>query len=104
MPIATWLVIGAGDEGIAAAENAARSGRRASCWSATSMPAARCSSPSREMERQERLAVLATLSDVRVLTRTTAFAIYDHGVVGAVGEPPTIFPSRPQVPCASVNG
>ena len=79
------VVIGAGDEGIAAAENAARSGRRVILLERDfDAGGAMLLSPSREMERQERLAALATLSDVRVLTRTTAFAIYDHGVVGAV--------------------
>ena len=79
------LVVGAGDDGLAAASAGAKAGRRVILVERDfDAGGALLADPAREMERQERLARLAGESEVRILTRTTAFGIYDHGVVGAV--------------------
>jgi methylglutamate dehydrogenase subunit C len=79
------LVIGAGENGLKQAEAGARSGRRVILLERDFDAGGQLLlDPSREMERQERLAALAMCADMRILLRTTAFGIYDHGVVGAV--------------------
>jgi methylglutamate dehydrogenase subunit C len=79
------LVIGGGETGIARAEEGARSGRRVILLERDFDAGGRLLlDNSREMERQERLAALARGAETRILLRTTAFGIYDHGVVGAV--------------------
>jgi len=82
------LVIGAGAAGLAAAEAAAQGGGRV--WLLEQHPVAGgqllsepVDSPA-EAWRRARLAALAARPNVTLLTRTTAFGLYDGQVVGAL--------------------
>lgn len=79
------LVVGAGIAGLAAARAAAESGARVIVLEQDFMAGGEALlDPALEDWRQAMLASLSQAGECRVLTRTTAFGCYDHGVVGAV--------------------
>ena len=85
------LVIGAGPSGIAAALAAGRAGARVILVDEDAHPGGRLNAERREILgrpgsqwARETIAELAAMPDVRVLTRTTLFGVYDHGQYGAV--------------------
>ncbi|GAU81494.1 sarcosine oxidase subunit alpha family protein [Bosea sp. BIWAKO-01] len=85
------LVIGAGPAGISAALAAGRSGARVILCDEDFRPGGRLLADKREIDARAgsewaaaALAELASLPDVRIMTRTTVFGVYDHGIYGAV--------------------
>ncbi|MGQ3026707.1 MAG: sarcosine oxidase subunit alpha family protein [Ferrovibrionaceae bacterium] len=85
------LVIGAGPAGLAAALAAGRSGARVILADEDFRPGGRLLSDRREIGGrpaaewvEATLAELRSLPEVRILSRTTVFGVYDHGAYGAV--------------------
>jgi len=97
---ADLLVIGAGSAGLAAALAAGRSGARVIVVDEDSLPGGRLNAERDEVDGQPghvwaaaAAAELALLPNVRLLTRTTLFGVYDSHVHGAVEAlAPTIAP------------
>ena len=85
------LVIGAGPAGLAAARLAARAGARVILADEDFLPGGRLNAETFEVDGQPgadwaaaAVAELVTLPNVRVMTRTTIFGAYDHGIYGAL--------------------
>ncbi|EAP75379.1 sarcosine oxidase subunit alpha family protein [Roseovarius nubinhibens] len=85
------LVIGAGPSGLAAALTAARSGARVILADEDFTPGGRLNSETLSVDNMAgadwaRMAVaeLASLPNVRLMTRTTVYGAYDHGTYGAL--------------------
>lgn len=85
------LVIGAGAAGLAAALTAGRAGARVILCDEDFRPGGRLLMESDLLDGEpadiwvgQAMAELDNLPNVRVMTRTTVFGVYDHGVYGAV--------------------
>ena len=85
------LVIGAGPAGLAAALAAGRSGARVILVDEDHRTGGRLLADRREIAGRsgadwatDTLAELASMPEVRILSRTTLFGVYDHGAYGAV--------------------
>lgn len=85
------LVIGGGPAGLSAALAAGRSGARVILCDEDFRLGGRLLAEKREIEGRPAadwlaaaLAELASLSEVRIMPRTTVFGLYDHGMFGAV--------------------
>ena len=85
------LVIGAGPAGLAAALHAGRAGARVILADEDFLVGGRLNSDTREIDgisgttwARSVLAELLTLPDVRVMTRTTVFGVYDGNTFGAL--------------------
>lgn len=85
------LVIGGGPAGLSAALAAGRSGARVVICDEDFCLGGRLLAEKREIDGKpaaewlaSTLAELASLSDVRIMLRTTVFGLYDHGVYGAI--------------------
>ncbi len=85
------LVIGAGSSGLAAALAAGRSGARVIVVDEDAHAGGRLNAERREIDgrsgaqwARDAIAELESIPEVRVLTRTTLFGVYDHGQYGAV--------------------
>lgn len=85
------LVIGAGPAGLSAALTAGRSGARVIICDEDFRLGGRLLAEKREIDGRPAadwlaatLAELASLSEVRIMPRTSVFGLYDHGVYGAV--------------------
>ena len=85
------LVIGAGPSGLAAALAAGRAGARVILVDEDAHPGGRLNAERREIGgrsgsqwARDAIAELEALPEVRVLTRTTLFGVYDHGQYGAI--------------------
>ncbi|NOD88409.1 MULTISPECIES: sarcosine oxidase subunit alpha family protein [unclassified Ruegeria] len=85
------LVIGAGPSGLIAALTAARSGARVILADEDSQMGGRLLADSDRFEGvsnadwvAQTLGELASMDNVRLLTRTTVFGVYDHGIFGAL--------------------
>ena len=85
------LVIGAGPAGLAAALAAGRAGARVLLVDEEQQPGGRLLAERREIDSQSgtqwaraAFAELGAMPEVRILTRTTLFGVYDHGQYGAV--------------------
>lgn len=85
------LVIGAGPAGLAAARLAGRSGARVILADEDFLPGGRLNAETFEVDGQPGaewaaavMDELATLPNVRVMTRTTVYGAYDHSIYGAL--------------------
>ena len=85
------LVIGAGPTGIAAALHAARGGARIIIADEDFLPGGRLNSEAYEVSGKPgsdwaatAMAELAAMDNVRVMTRTTVYGAFDHGIYGAL--------------------
>ena len=85
------LVIGAGPSGLAAALAGARSGARVILADEDFAPGGRLNAETLEIDGMagadwaaEAVAELASMDNVRLMTRTTVYGAYDHGVYGAL--------------------
>ncbi len=85
------LVIGAGPTGLAAALTAARAGLRVIIADEDFTPGGRLNSETHEVSGKpgadwatETVQTLAEMPNVRLMTRTTVYGAYDHGVYGAL--------------------
>jgi methylglutamate dehydrogenase subunit C len=85
------LVIGAGPAGLAAALSAGRSGARVILADEGPLLGGRLLSDDRHIGNQSALdwvrtteAELGSLPHVRIMTRTTIYGVYDHGIYGAL--------------------
>ena len=85
------LVIGAGPAGLAAALEAGRAGARVILADEDFLPGGRLNAETYEVDGQPgtdwavvAMAELATMDNVRVMTRTTVYGAYDHGIYGAL--------------------
>ena len=85
------LIIGAGPAGIAAALAAGRAGARVILADEDFLMGGRLNAETFEVERQsgtdwaaKSVAELSSLANVRLLTRTTVYGAFDHGIYGAV--------------------
>ncbi len=85
------LVIGLGAAGLMAALTAARSGARVIVADEDFLPGGQLNSSSRELDGKPAsafaagiIAELASLPNVRLMTRTTVFGVYDSGTYGAL--------------------
>ncbi|MEO0371772.1 MAG: sarcosine oxidase subunit alpha family protein [Pseudomonadota bacterium] len=85
------LVIGAGPSGLMAALSAARSGARVILADEDFLPGGRLNSEVHEVGGEagstwaaKTVAELASMDNVRVMTRTTVYGAYDHGIYGAL--------------------
>jgi sarcosine oxidase subunit alpha len=85
------LVIGAGPAGLMAALTAARAGARVILADEDFAPGGRLNASAEQIGGQpardwfaQTLAELASLPNARLLTRTTVFGAFDHGIYGAV--------------------
>jgi methylglutamate dehydrogenase subunit C len=85
------LVIGAGPSGLAAALSAGRSGARVILADEGPLLGGRLLSDERHIGHQSALdwvrateAELQSLPNVRIMTRTTIYGVYDHGIYGAL--------------------
>ena len=85
------LIIGAGPTGLAAALEAGRAGARVILADEDFRPGGRLNAETFEVAGKpgatwaaEAAAELATLDNVRLMTRTTVYGAYDHGVYGAL--------------------
>ena len=85
------LVIGAGPSGLSAALTAARSGARVILADEDFTPGGRLNSETLSVENMAgsdwarmTAAELATMPNVRLMTRTTVYGAYDHGIYGAL--------------------
>ncbi|WP_120500184.1 sarcosine oxidase subunit alpha family protein [Roseovarius sp. EL26] len=85
------LVIGAGPSGISAALAAARSGARVILADEDFAPGGRLNAETLEIDGMsganwatQTLAELAAMDNVQIMTRTTIYGAYDHGVYGAL--------------------
>ena len=85
------LVIGGGPAGLSAALAAGRSGARVILVDEDHQLGGRLLSERREIDfrsgadwAHEAVAELESMSEVRILSRTTLFGVYDHGAYGAV--------------------
>lgn len=85
------LVIGGGPAGLSAALTAGRSGARVILCDDDFHPGGRLLADKREIDGRPAadwlattLAELASLSEVRIMPRTSVFGLYDHGIFGAV--------------------
>ena len=84
------LIIGAGPAGIAAALAAGRAGARVILADEDFLMGGRLNAETFEVERQsgtdwaaKSVAELSSLANVRLLTRTTVYGAFDHGIYGA---------------------
>ncbi|MEL7256118.1 MAG: 2Fe-2S iron-sulfur cluster-binding protein, partial [Pseudomonadota bacterium] len=85
------LVIGAGPSGLMAALSAARSGARVILADEDFLPGGRLNSEVHEVGGEagstwaaNTMAELVSMDNVRVMTRTTVYGAYDHGIYGAL--------------------
>ena len=85
------LVIGAGPAGLSAALQAARSGARVILSDEDFLPGGRLNAETYEVSGMpghrwaaETVAELGSMENVRLMTRTTVYGAYDHGVYGAL--------------------
>lgn len=85
------LVIGAGPAGLAAALEAGRAGARVILADEDFLPGGRLNSETYEVDGQPGAewaaaarAELAAMDNVRVMTRTTVYGAFDHGIFGAL--------------------
>nr|HMQ58192.1 2Fe-2S iron-sulfur cluster-binding protein [Rhizobiaceae bacterium] len=85
------LVIGAGPAGLAAALTAARSGARVILADEDFLPGGRLNAETLELDGRagahwaaEAIAELGSMSNVRLMTRTTVYGAFDHGIHGAL--------------------
>ena len=85
------LVVGAGPAGLAAALGAGRSGARVILCDEDFLPGGRLNSDRREIDgiigaqwAREAAAELAAMPNVRLLTRTSVFGVYDGNTYGAI--------------------
>ena len=85
------LVIGAGPAGLSAALQAARSGARVILADEDFLPGGRLNAETYEVSGMpghrwaaETIAELRSMETVRLMTRTTVYGAYDHGVYGAL--------------------
>ena len=85
------LVIGAGPAGLAAALAAGRAGARVILADEDFLPGGRLNAETHEIDgmpgaawARQAAGELSALDNVRVLTRTTVFGAFDHGVYGAL--------------------
>ncbi|HEY9038203.1 MAG TPA: sarcosine oxidase subunit alpha family protein [Roseovarius sp.] len=85
------LVIGAGPSGLSAALAAARSGARVILADEDFAPGGRLNSETLDVDGMagadwaaQTVAELATMDNVRLMTRTTIYGAFDHGVYGAL--------------------
>ena len=85
------LVIGAGPAGLAAALAAGRAGARVVLVDEDAHPGGRLNAERRQIDgasgsewARDAVLQLDAMPDVRLLTRTTLFGVYDHGQYGAV--------------------
>lgn len=88
---ADLLIVGSGPAGLAAALTAARSGARVILAEEDALPGGRLNMEAESLGdgpasewRAQVLAELASLPNLRLMTRTTVFGVYDHGIYGAV--------------------
>lgn len=96
------LVIGGGPAGLSAALAAGRSGARVILCDDDFRPGGRLLAEKREIDGRPAtdwlattLAELASLSEVRIMSRTSVFGLYDHGIFGAVERVNDHFPTPP---------
>ena len=85
------LIVGAGPAGLAAALESGRAGARVIVIDEQSEPGGSLLSGTRTIDarpsahwREETLAELGSMANVRVLCRTTAFGYYDHNFIAAI--------------------
>lgn len=85
------LVIGAGPAGLAAALAAGRAGARVILADEDFLPGGRLNSETLEVNGMggaawaaQAMAELAAMENLRILTRTTVYGAYDHGIYGAL--------------------
>ena len=85
------LVIGAGPSGLSAALAAGRSGARVVLADEDFAPGGRLNAETLEVEGMsgadwatQSIAELAAMNNVRIMTRTTIYGAYDHGIYGAL--------------------
>ncbi|QGX97031.1 sarcosine oxidase subunit alpha family protein [Roseovarius faecimaris] len=85
------LVIGAGPAGLSAAVQAARSGARVILADEDFRPGGRLNAETLEVSGQsgadwatQTVAELSAMDNVRLMTRTTVYGAYDHGIYGAL--------------------
>ncbi len=79
------LVVGSGAAGLAAARVAGAAGARVILCEQDFLPGGGLlAERPHELWREQTLAALAAMPDVKLLLRTTAFGYYDHNVLGAV--------------------
>ena len=85
------MVIGAGPAGIAAALAAGRSGARVILADEDFTPGGRLNAETLEIDGQSgadwaaaAMAELAAMDNLRIMTRTTIYGAYDHGIYGAL--------------------
>ncbi len=85
------LVIGAGPSGLAAALSGARSGARVILADEDFAPGGRLNAETLEVDGMagadwaaQTVAELASMDNVRIMTRTSVYGAYDHGIYGAL--------------------
>ncbi|MEQ9257539.1 MAG: sarcosine oxidase subunit alpha family protein [Roseovarius sp.] len=85
------LVIGAGPAGLAAALAGGRAGARVILADEDFLPGGRLNAETLEVDGMpgavwaaQAMAELASMDNVRILTRTTVYGAYDHGIYGAL--------------------
>ncbi len=85
------LIIGAGPTGIAAALTAGRAGLRVILADEDFLPGGRLNAETHQIDGMpgaewagQAIEELATLPNVRVMTRTTVYGAFDHGIYGAL--------------------